>query len=171
MSSSHKTSLLSEVVESDVLSRRTLAYFQERLLNHIYELVMREFSRKKEKSGFTQTQLAKRIRKDAGQLNRLLHSPGNWTLETLSDLLIGLGAEPAVTISRFEEQTSVEHRAPDWTKQSPLQLNYSEKGGKDADTVEGPRFGASNSNIVTLNIRGTQINTHSQRDGQKTATG
>lgn len=49
----------------------------------MFDIVHAEFKR----SGISQAELAARMRKDPGQLNRLLGAPGNWTQDTSSDLL------------------------------------------------------------------------------------
>lgn len=41
-------------------------------------------------SGITQKQLANRLGKGADRVCRLLGAPGNWTLETISDLLFAI---------------------------------------------------------------------------------
>jgi hypothetical protein len=70
----------------------TLAYFRTRNKHRMYSLVIGEFKR----SGISQADLARRLGKGTDVLCRWLRSPGNWTLDTLSDLLFAIsGAEPA----------------------------------------------------------------------------
>ena len=44
-------------------------------------------------NGLSQADLARRIGKRPEVINRLLGSPGNWRIDTISDLLVGIGAE------------------------------------------------------------------------------
>ena len=56
----------------------------------IFTLVHKEF----EKSGITKAVLAERLGKGAEQISHWLGTPGNWTLDTVSDLLFAIaGAE------------------------------------------------------------------------------
>ena len=169
MISSQKTSLLSEVTDSKTISLGTLEYFRERLVSHIYALVMQEFSKQHQESGFKKANLAKRIQKDPGLINRLLSSPGNWTLETLSDLLLGLGAEPVIEVSRISRQSVVEAQEPDWLKQSDLDLaNQIGEPWRNMTTV---RFDEPHGNVVYLNMS-LAINTTSDTTSDKiSATG
>ena len=41
--------------------------------------------------------MARRIHKRPEQITRLLGAPGNWTLDTVSDLLLGMGFEPELS--------------------------------------------------------------------------
>jgi len=74
----------------------TRFYFRERFRRRLHQLVLREFARL-EAQGFTRKQLAARTGKTAAQISRYLSGPGNWTIATVSDLLIGMGVEPGPT--------------------------------------------------------------------------
>jgi hypothetical protein len=69
-----------------------LAYFRARLQDRIYNLIVREFLRKENDGSMTRTDLAERIGKDPSQITRYLASPGNWTIDTVSDFLLGVSA-------------------------------------------------------------------------------
>lgn len=92
MTISQITSLLSELssVSQENLEPRILAYFQERFRNRLYELVIEEFEKQQRENGLTQRELAQRINKSVSRVNKWLRTPGNWTLDTVSDLLIGI---------------------------------------------------------------------------------
>jgi transcriptional regulator with XRE-family HTH domain len=88
------TFTLSEPQGADRIPTGTLAYFRARLKQHVYSLVIREFK----KSGLSQADLGRRLKKSAPQLSRLFSGPGNMTLDMLSDLLFAIaGAEPALS--------------------------------------------------------------------------
>ena len=93
------TVFLHEIANYKRIPVGKLAYFRARLQDRIYNLVVREFLRKESARLMTRTDLAERIGKDPAQITRYLASPGNWTLETTSDLLLGVcGAELAIGI-------------------------------------------------------------------------
>lgn len=89
-----------DISSSDVLSNKALGYFRAQLKNHIHQLVLAEL----EKSGISKADLARRTHKKPPQIAHLLGAPGNWTLDTLSDLLLGLGYEPAVSVTPINSQ-------------------------------------------------------------------
>jgi len=113
----YQTAFLSEVLDGNsVIPEGTLAYFEERLRNRFYNLIVDEFSKRANSSeGFTQALLARRIGKRPDQVNRWLSAPGNLTLDTISDLLIGIGAaEPSVGIDTLANRASRNQRQPAW---------------------------------------------------------
>lgn len=104
----------SEIESGDVLSPGTRAYFRERLRNRLYDLIIRELEVYKAK-GFTQASLATRVGKGPDQISRFLSGPGNVTIDTVSDMLLGMsGAELGVTISHLHSNSSRNLRTPDW---------------------------------------------------------
>jgi transcriptional regulator with XRE-family HTH domain len=66
----------------------TLAYFRARQRRKLHSIVLAEFK----KSGITQADLCRRLRKEPAQISRILGSPGNWRLDTVSDLLFAISA-------------------------------------------------------------------------------
>lgn len=77
-----------------------LAYFRRRLRLHLHELVVGKFY---QQESMTQRDLANRIGKTPDVVNRLLGAPGNWTLDTVSDLLIAMAAVPSLGIDDVED--------------------------------------------------------------------
>jgi hypothetical protein len=67
-------------------------YFQERLKNRFFEFLLNRFL-EQQKHGLTKAKLARRIGKKPEVVNRLLSAPSNLTLDTASDLLLGIDAE------------------------------------------------------------------------------
>ncbi len=86
------TAFLHEIVNYERIPVGTLAYFEARLQDRIYNLIVSEFLRKEANGEMTRADLAYRIHKDPAQISRYLASPGNWTLETISRLLLGVAA-------------------------------------------------------------------------------
>jgi hypothetical protein len=67
-------------------------YFQERLRNRFFEFLLNKFL-EQQKHGLTKAKLARRIGKTPDIVNRWLSAPSNLTLDTASDLLLGISAE------------------------------------------------------------------------------
>ena len=93
MTTSRRTSLLSEISEGAPEPREKLAYFQARLQARLYDFVMSRFEDVAEQDGLTRAELARRIGRKPEIITRLFSSPGNWRLATVSDLLIGIAGE------------------------------------------------------------------------------
>lgn len=92
MTTSRKTSFLSELASGSAIPIEKRAYFQARFKNRLYNFIVSKFL-EKEADGLTKAGLARRIGRKPEVVNRLLGAPGNWTLDTVSDLLLGIGAE------------------------------------------------------------------------------
>jgi len=118
-----QTAILSKAInQPEAASGGTRAYLQERLRNRLYHLVIDEFmSQQIENPEFTQAALARRIDKRPEQVNRWLSSPGNWTIDTISDLLFGIaGAELEIGINYFADQAPRNFIEPEWLNPEPI---------------------------------------------------
>jgi hypothetical protein len=85
------------------LPTRLIAYHQQRAKNRAFEEVIAFFARRAEYSGMTKKEIADRLGKDPSQITRWLSGPGNWTLETISDLLVAMDAEMEFSVIAFED--------------------------------------------------------------------
>jgi len=92
-----QTALLSEPVKGERIPIGKRAYFRAQLSNRLHELVLDEFARLEQEKKMTRRELALRIDKDPSQITNYLSAPGNWTIDTISDLFLGLGIEPIVS--------------------------------------------------------------------------
>ena len=88
-----QTTFLSDVLGDGPIPPGKLAYFRARLTNLLHEAVLELFIKAESEKGLTRAELARRIGRKPEQVTRWLGSPGNWTLETLSDLLTAMGHE------------------------------------------------------------------------------
>jgi hypothetical protein len=93
MMSMSPITFLSDVLGGESVPKGKLAYFRARLSNLLHEVVLKRFMELERDEGFTRADLARRIGRKPEQVTRWLGSPGNWTLETVSDLLAGMGCE------------------------------------------------------------------------------
>jgi hypothetical protein len=65
-----------------------------------------------DRCGLTKKAIALRLGKEPSQITRWLSGPGNWTLDTLSDLLLAMDAELDPTIARFSESATPNYVHP-----------------------------------------------------------
>jgi hypothetical protein len=91
--SSLRTISPNELEGSEPLSFGTREYFRARLRNRLYNFIVSKYMAREKAGEITQAALAKRTRRRPDVINRYLAAPGNWTLDTVSDLLLGIGPE------------------------------------------------------------------------------
>jgi hypothetical protein len=99
--STQEKQFLSEILEGKAIPVEKLAYFRARLAHRIHEVVLTEFDQLEDAGEINRAELARRIGRRPEQLTRWLNTAGNWTLDTLSDLLLGMGYEPTFGVSRL----------------------------------------------------------------------
>lgn len=96
MSISQTTNWLNRPDNPERTSLDAEAYMRSRNQSLAHQMILAEFK----KSGINQTELAKRTGKGTDIISRLIGRPGNWTLNTLSDLLFAMsGAAPSYSVS------------------------------------------------------------------------
>ncbi|HXL84682.1 MAG TPA: hypothetical protein VN989_11260, partial [Casimicrobiaceae bacterium] len=89
----------SEIIGGKRIPKGKLAFFQERFRDRLYELVVGEFLKREETGLLTKAEVARRIDRKPEQITRWLGAPGNWQLETVSDLLLAIAqAEPVISL-------------------------------------------------------------------------
>jgi hypothetical protein len=105
------TSILSKPTGDDLIPIDTLSYFRARAKRFAYELVIREFV----KSGITKATLARRLGKGADRVSKMLAGPGNWTIDTLAELLFAISAGvPTYGVTYPLDRPPRNFRMPDW---------------------------------------------------------
>lgn len=93
MPTSQIPSMLSEIAAGDPIPVEKRAYFHARVLNSFYQFILLKFLEEERAGRLTKAELARRIERRPEIVTRLLGAPGNWTLETATDLLLGITAE------------------------------------------------------------------------------
>lgn len=101
MPTSQAILFLSEIIEGSCIPDEKLNYFRARLKNRLHAMVLAQFMNLEKDRQFTRADLARRLGKKPEQITRWLGAPGNWTLDTVSDLLLGMGNEPTLAISNL----------------------------------------------------------------------
>ena len=111
MSTSPTTFALSKPSGREGIPNGVLEYFRTRNRLRVFSLVQREF----EKQNITQSELAARLNKGTDRVCHLLGAPGNWTLDTVSDLLFAMSGAEVDYETRYPlDQMPRNMTAPDW---------------------------------------------------------
>jgi DNA-binding phage protein len=105
MTTYQEDSFLSEVLEGTAIPLGKLAYFRERFRNRLYDLVVSVFLVQEKTKGLTRADIARRIQRRPEQITRWFGAPGNWTIDTVSDLLLAMGTEPDFYVTSLGKQT------------------------------------------------------------------
>ena len=128
MTTSQKNFTLCKPTGGDPISLGDLAYMQARNRYNVYELVLKEFQR----SDLSQADLARRLGKKPEIVCRWLGAPGNWTLDTVSDLLFAIsGAEVEYSLAYPCDMPRKNHSAPHWLSEQvePVQTGRAPTSG------------------------------------------
>jgi hypothetical protein len=113
MSTSPETHFLSEILGGEPIPKSKLAFFRERFRDHLYELVVDEFLKQERDGLLTKADVARRIHREPAQITRWLGAPGNWEIETVSDLLLAISkAEPKIALSPLNQLNKETEKAP-----------------------------------------------------------
>ena len=108
------------------IANATLTYYQARLRNRLFNFILGRFV-KEQKNGLTKAALARRIGKPPEVINRLLGAPRNLTLDTLSDLLLGIGAEElTLGVESILNQSPRNYLHADWIRRQEDQIKRSQ---------------------------------------------
>lgn len=92
---------------------RDIHYYRQRYKNRVFETLVEFFNEEAAKRGITRKEIARLLQKDPAQITRWLSSPGNLTLESVSDLLLALDAEAEPgKIVRFSERPKPNYAHP-----------------------------------------------------------
>jgi len=115
----------------------TLGYFRARNRGRVHDLVLSEFGR----SGISKATLARRLKKRPEIITRLLSGPGNWTMDTFSDLLFAIsGAEAEYEVGRPLDAAPRNYTHPEWLireeDQPDSQGSARRQGSRELERVE-----------------------------------
>lgn len=91
--------------EMHPLSDREIFYFRQRQKNKVFQSVIAYFAEQAEARGLTKRDIAKLLNRDPAQITRWLSGPSNWTLDTISDLLLAMKAELEINIVAFDDDS------------------------------------------------------------------
>jgi hypothetical protein len=80
------------------------SYFEQRFRNRIYEAVIKAVEEAAAANKWKRKDLATRSGKKASQITKWFSGPGNWTLDTVSNLLYSIDAELDFKVTKFSEK-------------------------------------------------------------------
>lgn len=90
--------------KTGTLAKRDIFYFRQRQKNRVFADICAFFAEEAAKGHINKRKLAEKISCDPALITRWLSAPSNLTLDTISDLLLGLDAEMDHRIVRFKER-------------------------------------------------------------------
>src|ERR1700692_4917434 len=86
------------------VSEREIHYYRQSAKNHIFEALTSFFAEEAERTGVTKRDIAECLHRDPAQITRWLSSPSNLTIDSISDLLLSLGAEMDHAVAKFADR-------------------------------------------------------------------
>jgi hypothetical protein len=94
------------------LKRRDVSYYRQRQKNRVFSSLVELFANEAAHTGVTKKDLAEALSKDPSQITRWLSAPSNFELDTLSDILLALGAQMEHRIVRFADASKPNYAHP-----------------------------------------------------------
>jgi hypothetical protein len=142
MPTSQIPSMLSELATGLPIPLEKRAYFHARVLNNFYQFVLQKFLEEERAGRLTKAELARRIERRPEVVSRLLGAPGNWGLETATDLLLGIAAEelkPASSPLLGRSPRNYDHweslKVPETTAPAKVTFSPKPKGLQNETTI------------------------------------
>lgn len=103
MTSSPKMSSTQLPFTKEEIADHGLVYSRQRLKNQLFEVVLQAFVERFRRNNLNKSDLAFAMKRDPAQITRWLKGPGNWTLDTVSDILRALRADLRVSFTFYED--------------------------------------------------------------------
>jgi hypothetical protein len=128
VTTSAKTFSMSKPKAGEKVPDWTIAFFRQRNKNRVHSLVVKAMK----ECGVTQAELARRLGRRPDVVCRWIGAPGNWTLDTVSDLLFAIdGLEVDYKTSDPFDGAKRNFASPEWVKnQSPPLVQHNVKDFK-----------------------------------------
>lgn len=79
--------------KGEAIPEERLEYFRRRLWHRVQDVLLEKFVELNSSEGLTKADLARLTGKDRATISRAFATPGNLTLDTISDLLLAMEAE------------------------------------------------------------------------------
>ena len=98
------------------VSTRDRAYYRRRQQNRVFAAITALFAEEAEKGNITKKELAEILGKDPAQITRWLSEPRNFELDTISDMLLAMGAEMDHPVVRFADRPAANYAHPALTR-------------------------------------------------------
>ncbi|HTO66035.1 MAG TPA: helix-turn-helix transcriptional regulator [Bradyrhizobium sp.] len=134
-------------------SRRDVAYYRQRQKNRVFTDLVAFFADEAERTGITKKELSDLIGKDPAQITRWFSAPSNFELDTLSDVLLALGAEMDHRIVRFSDRSPSNYIHP-LVQTVSVQIPEQIAKKPDLNKIEvKPALSAASSSTASVAIR------------------
>jgi transcriptional regulator with XRE-family HTH domain len=127
--------------KNDRPSRRDVAYYRQRQKNRVFSAIASFFAKEAAAGKISKKELANKLGKDPSQITRLLSGPSNLELDTISDILLAMGAEMDHYIVRFVDRLKPNYAHPTIAQYSNIR-----------------QFGRSTASIAPVTRADTAIN-------------
>jgi hypothetical protein len=112
---------------TNLLSHRDIAYYRRRNQNRQFAELATFFAQEAENGRTTRKEIAALLGKDPSQITRWLSSPSNLESDTVSDLLLAMGAEMDHRIMRFADRPTSNYEHPVFINTSKATTNASQR--------------------------------------------
>lgn len=146
MTTFQKTPVRFEIVGDEPLSDYTLGYLNQRVRNSFYDYVLRRFHDAAEHEDLTKAKLARRLGVTPSRVTRLLGSPSNWTLDTVSELLVGICREELQPISEpYLGRATRNQRPEDFLQLGEVAFNEAMVGSQERTMNSLPNMSSQES--------------------------
>jgi len=93
ITSPEQASFLAEILDWQPIPEDKLVYFRERLRHRLHAAILDAFLKRSAERGLRQSDLAIRIDRTRAQITRWFSTASNLTLDSISDLMVGLGMD------------------------------------------------------------------------------
>lgn len=100
-----------DLVGDEPLDSIQLAYFSQRFRAQVYYAIAGAFRSEVEAGRISQAVLSRRLDKDPSIVSRWFSGPKNLELDTVSEMLLALGAEPQLSVKFFRDNRTAPNDA------------------------------------------------------------
>lgn len=91
---------------------RDRAYYRRRQQNRIFAAIAALFAEEAARGNITKKELAEILEKDPAQITRWMSEPRNYEIDTISDILLAMGAEMDHPVVRFVDRPKANFAHP-----------------------------------------------------------
>jgi hypothetical protein len=128
-----------DLVSDEPLDATQVAYFCERFRSQVYYAIVETFRKEVEEGNLTQATLSRRLNKDPAIVSKWFSGPRNFQLDSISEVLLAMGAEPELRVNLLREPILTPNYAHPLVEE--LAGNYPEPKIVSITSTETPRGG------------------------------
>ena len=92
------------LIGDEQLNPIQVAYFSQQFRGQVYYAIAKAFYEEVGAGNISQAILGRRLNKDRATVSKWFSGPRNLTLDTVSEMLLAMGAEPRVEVCFFRDQ-------------------------------------------------------------------